>query len=189
MSPYSHGGEITSNMGHESCWPASMQVPPLECVVRPGEVMYVPSGWWHACLNLDTMTVAGRSMEKALLDGSCTSSAGQGLLHSARQTCKAGAHAACQRQSPGLLRCCCSALGTWAWLCRHTHIDSWVDLLSSQPLCSPCDTSSCAHSPPAGLVLPAVTQNFVSSVNLTKVLSFLRPGRAELVSGCAPEQR
>jgi hypothetical protein len=35
----------------------------------------------------------------------------------------------------------------------------------------------------------AVTQNFVSSVNLPKVLSFLRPGRAELVSGCAPEQR
>ncbi|GFH21770.1 uncharacterized protein HaLaN_19135, partial [Haematococcus lacustris] len=35
----------------------------------------------------------------------------------------------------------------------------------------------------------AVTQNFVSSVNLAQVLDFLRPGRAELVSGCSHDQR
>ncbi|GFH26060.1 uncharacterized protein HaLaN_24142, partial [Haematococcus lacustris] len=33
------------------------------------------------------------------------------------------------------------------------------------------------------------TQNFVSSVNLAQVLDFLRPGRAELVSGCSHDQR
>ncbi|KAL6756934.1 JmjC protein [Haematococcus lacustris] len=68
------------------------KVQPLECVVQAGEVMFVPRGWWHACLNLDTLTVA-------------------------------------------------------------------------------------------------VTQNFVSSVNLAQVLDFLRPGRAELVSGCSHDQR
>nr|XP_047921136.1 jmjC domain-containing protein 8 [Anser cygnoides] len=27
---------------------------PLECTVRPGEVLYFPDRWWHATLNLDT---------------------------------------------------------------------------------------------------------------------------------------
>ncbi|XP_035405033.1 LOW QUALITY PROTEIN: jmjC domain-containing protein 8 [Cygnus atratus] len=27
---------------------------PLECTVRPGEVLYFPARWWHATLNLDT---------------------------------------------------------------------------------------------------------------------------------------
>ncbi len=35
----------------------------------------------------------------------------------------------------------------------------------------------------------AVTQNFVSSVNLRSVLDFIRPGRTELVSGCAMHER
>lgn len=37
----------------------ALQVPPLECVVKAGEVIFVPRGWWHACLNLETMTIAG----------------------------------------------------------------------------------------------------------------------------------
>ena len=35
----------------------------------------------------------------------------------------------------------------------------------------------------------AVTQNFVSAVNLPHVLRFLRTGSRQLVSGCAPEER
>ena len=35
----------------------------------------------------------------------------------------------------------------------------------------------------------AVTQNYVSSTGLPRVLDFLRPGRKELVSGCGMEDR
>lgn len=27
---------------------------PLECTIRPGELLYFPDRWWHATLNLDT---------------------------------------------------------------------------------------------------------------------------------------
>ncbi|TRY97310.1 hypothetical protein DNTS_020595, partial [Danionella cerebrum] len=31
-----------------------LQKRPLECTIRPGEVLYFPDRWWHATLNLDT---------------------------------------------------------------------------------------------------------------------------------------
>lgn len=67
------------------------KVRPVEFVARPGELLFVPRGWWHCALNLE---------------------------------------------------------------------------------------DSCA-----------ITQNFVSPVGLPHVLAFLRPGRADLVSGCSREDR
>ena len=29
------------------------EVKPLECIVRAGEVIYVPQGWWHCVLNTE----------------------------------------------------------------------------------------------------------------------------------------
>ncbi|MEW5308572.1 MAG: hypothetical protein WDW38_000520 [Sanguina aurantia] len=67
------------------------KVRPIECIVKAGELIFVPRGWWHCALNLEESV--------------------------------------------------------------------------------------------------AVTQNYVSSVNLPHVLRFLEPGRPELVSGCGEEDR
>jgi hypothetical protein len=68
-----------------------VQVKPIECFVSPGELIFVPRGWWHLVINLE----------------------------------------------PGI----------------------------------------------------AITQNFVSRTNLPHVLSYIQPGRADLVSGCALQDR
>ena len=31
----------------------SVQVRPVECIVRAGEVLFIPRGWWHTALNLE----------------------------------------------------------------------------------------------------------------------------------------
>eukprot|EP00760_Papus_ankaliazontas_P015484 PhM_4_TR16539/c0_g1_i1/m.53249 len=31
---------------------------PLECIVRAGEMLFIPSGWWHQVVNLETPTIA-----------------------------------------------------------------------------------------------------------------------------------
>eukprot|EP01059_Diplonema_ambulator_P015136 TRINITY_DN26234_c0_g1_i1.p1 TRINITY_DN26234_c0_g1~~TRINITY_DN26234_c0_g1_i1.p1 ORF type:complete len:477 (+),score=110.29 TRINITY_DN26234_c0_g1_i1:51-1481(+) len=52
------GADVTSPMSlvewfhnyYDRCKEVSVQ--PLEALVRPGEMMYIPNGWWHLCLNL-----------------------------------------------------------------------------------------------------------------------------------------
>jgi hypothetical protein len=31
---------------------------PIECITRPGDLLFVPSGWWHLVLNLEPHTIA-----------------------------------------------------------------------------------------------------------------------------------
>ena len=52
------GADVTSPMSlvewfsnyYDRC--DEVKVQPLEALVRPGEMMYIPHGWWHLCLNL-----------------------------------------------------------------------------------------------------------------------------------------
>ena len=44
MYPKTRGKEWTEVRGFPK---------PMDCVQKPGEIMYVPDGWWHAVLNLD----------------------------------------------------------------------------------------------------------------------------------------
>ena len=40
---------------YEEC--QSGRVKPKECVVKAGELLFVPRGWWHLALNLEVSTV------------------------------------------------------------------------------------------------------------------------------------
>ncbi|KXZ56047.1 hypothetical protein GPECTOR_2g1599 [Gonium pectorale] len=46
------GKRLTPKYGVSSV-PDSLQVRPVEFVARPGELLFVPRGWWHCALNLE----------------------------------------------------------------------------------------------------------------------------------------
>eukprot|EP00048_Salpingoeca_helianthica_P012599 m.184795 g.184795 ORF g.184795 m.184795 type:complete len:469 (-) comp15394_c0_seq2:26-1432(-) len=59
VHPSAGGGEVTQPVSLPewffNYYDAAMQAPvkPLECIVRAGELLYVPHGWWHCVLNTE----------------------------------------------------------------------------------------------------------------------------------------
>ncbi|KAM6080677.1 jmjC domain-containing protein 8 isoform 2-T2 [Theristicus caerulescens] len=53
-TPHFHPNETTLAWLHRTYPTLPPAERPLECTLRPGEVLYFPDRWWHATLNLDT---------------------------------------------------------------------------------------------------------------------------------------
>ncbi|NXG70054.1 JMJD8 protein, partial [Baryphthengus martii] len=54
QTPHFHPNETTLAWLHRMYPVLPPAKRPLECTLRPGEVLYFPDHWWHATLNLDT---------------------------------------------------------------------------------------------------------------------------------------
>lgn len=54
MEPHFHPNRTTLSWVTETYPNLPEDEAPLECTIRPGEVLYFPDRWWHATLNLDT---------------------------------------------------------------------------------------------------------------------------------------
>ncbi|NXR14632.1 JMJD8 protein, partial [Semnornis frantzii] len=54
QTPHFHPNETTLAWLHHTYPMLPQAQRPLECTLRPGEVLYFPHRWWHATLNLDT---------------------------------------------------------------------------------------------------------------------------------------
>ncbi|NXT49579.1 JMJD8 protein, partial [Pluvianellus socialis] len=55
-TPHFHPNETTLTWLHRTYPALTPAQRPLECTIRPGEVLYFPDRWWHAPLNLDPPT-------------------------------------------------------------------------------------------------------------------------------------
>ncbi|KFV64770.1 JmjC domain-containing protein 8, partial [Dryobates pubescens] len=53
-TPHFHPNETPLAWLHHTYPTLPLAQRPLECTLRPGEVLYFPDRWWHATLNLDT---------------------------------------------------------------------------------------------------------------------------------------
>lgn len=54
QEPHFHPNRTTLSWLLETYPDLPQEEAPLECTIRPGEVLYFPDRWWHATLNLDT---------------------------------------------------------------------------------------------------------------------------------------
>ncbi|XP_056466818.1 jmjC domain-containing protein 8 [Gadus chalcogrammus] len=54
QEPHFHPNRTTLSWLQETYPVLPPEEAPLECTIRPGEVLFFPDRWWHATLNLDT---------------------------------------------------------------------------------------------------------------------------------------
>lgn len=56
VPPDDSGGSLTSDLTTLLArYPLYAEAPtPLECVLHPGDLLYIPAGWWHYVLSVDT---------------------------------------------------------------------------------------------------------------------------------------
>ncbi|KAM3863993.1 jmjC domain-containing protein 8 [Diretmus argenteus] len=54
QEPHFHPNRTTLSWVAETYPYLPQEEAPLECTIRPGEVLFFPDRWWHATLNLDT---------------------------------------------------------------------------------------------------------------------------------------
>uniref|UniRef100_A0A3B4ZKF3 Jumonji domain containing 8 n=1 Tax=Stegastes partitus TaxID=144197 RepID=A0A3B4ZKF3_9TELE len=52
--PHFHPNRTTLSWVTETYPNLPEEEAPMECTIRPGELLYFPDRWWHATLNLDT---------------------------------------------------------------------------------------------------------------------------------------
>ena len=91
LPPGSHGGRLPAREWQRALGALAPHERPLECATRPGDLVYVPEGWWQATVNTGapaTLAVAAHRSQPLL--------PAQALLEAAARAARANQEAAAQ---------------------------------------------------------------------------------------------